>query len=55
MRVVSKKDVDLLSQFDKINENDIPVLEQLQDLPPQFRSTPHQKLLINNYTDANKS
>ena len=35
MRVISNKDGDLLSQFDIINENDIPVLERLADLPPQ--------------------
>ena len=54
MRVVSNKDGDFLSQFDNINENDIPVLEQLKDLPPEIRSTPHQKMLLNNHTDANK-
>ena len=53
MRVISKKDGHLLSQFD-INENDIPVLERLVGLPPQPRDTPHQKKLINNHTDANK-
>ena len=50
----TNKDGDFLSQFDNINENDIPVLESLHDLPPQIRSTPHQKMLINNHTDANK-
>ena len=55
MRVISNKDVDLLSQFDNINENDVPVLERLADLPPQFKSTPHQKMLLNNHTDANKN
>ena len=54
MRVISNKDGDLLSQFDNINENDIPILERLQDLPIQIRDTPHQKMLINNHTDANK-
>ena len=54
MRVISNKDGDLLSQFDNINENDIPVLERLADLPPQIRDSPHQKMLINNHTDANK-
>ena len=54
MRVISKKDGDLLSQFDNINENDIPVLNRLADLPTQIQSTPHQKMLINNHTDANK-
>ena len=54
MRAISNKDGDLLSQFDNIIENDIPILERLADLPPQIRSTPHQKLLIDNHTDANK-
>ena len=54
MRAISNKDVDLLSQFDIINENDIPVLERFKNLPPQIRDTPHQKMLINNHTDANK-
>ena len=43
-----------LSQFDNINENDLPVLERLADLPPQIKSTPYQKKLIKNQTDANK-
>ena len=55
MRANSNKDGDLLSQFDNINENDIPILERLADLPPQIRDSPHQKMLINNHTDANKS
>ena len=54
MRVISNKDGDLLSQFDNINENDIPGLERLADLPPQVRSTPHQKIIINNHTGVNK-
>ena len=56
MRVISNEDGVLLSQFDIINENDIPILEKLAvaDLPRQIRSTPHQKMLINNHTDANK-
>ena len=54
MRVISNKDDDLLSQFGNINENDIPLLERLADLPPQIRSTPHQKMLIDNHLDANK-
>ena len=48
MKVISNKDGDLLSQFDNINENGIPILERLQDLPPHIRDTPHQKMLINN-------
>ena len=54
MKVISKKDYDLLSQFGNFNENDIPLLERLADLPPQIRSTPHQKMLIDNHTDPNK-
>ena len=53
-KVISNKDGDLLSQFGNIIENDIPLLERLADLPPQSRSTPHQKMLIDNHTDANK-
>ena len=54
MGAMSNKDGDLISQFDNINENDIPVLERLADLPPQILSTSHQKMLINNHTDPNK-
>ena len=54
MRTISNKDGGLLSQFDTINENDLQVLERLADLLPQIRDTPHQKMLINNLTDANK-
>ena len=54
MRVISNEDGDLLSQFDNIKENDIPILERLADLPPQIRSTPYQKMLIDYHTDANK-
>ena len=54
MKVISNKDGDLLSQFGNINENDIPLLERLVDLPKQIRDTPHQKMLIDNHTDANK-
>ena len=54
MRAISNKDGDLLSQFDNINENDIPVLNRLADLPVQIRDTPHQKMLINSHTDVNK-
>ena len=55
--MISKEDGDLLSQFDRNNENDIPVLERNISLPPQIsqiRDTPQQKLWINKYTDANK-
>ena len=54
MRAISNKDGDLISHFDNIKQNDIPILEQLADLPVQIRDTPHQKMLINNPTDANK-
>ena len=54
MRAISNKDGDLLSHFDNINENDIPLLERLADLPPQIRDSSHQKMLINNHTDANE-
>ena len=54
MKVISNKIDDLLSQFGNINENDKPVLETLADLPPQIRSTPHRKMLIDNHIDAKK-
>ena len=54
MRAISNKDGDLLSQFDNINENDIPVLNRLADLPTQIQSTPHQKMLLNNHIDVNR-
>ena len=54
MKVISNKDGVLLSQFDNNNENVIPFLERLADLPIQIRDTPHQKMLIDNHTDANK-
>ena len=54
MRAISNKDGDLLSQFDNFNENDIPILNRLADLPVQIQSTPHQKLLLNNHTDNNR-
>ena len=53
-KVISNKDGDLLSQFDNINENVLPFLERIIKLSVQFRDTPHQKMLINNHTDANK-
>ena len=55
MKVISNKDGDLLSQFDNNNENDFPILSRITDLPPQNRSTPHQKTLIVNHIDVNKS
>ena len=53
MRSISNKDGELLSQFDNINENDFPILPRLAVLPVQIRDTPHQKMLIDNHTDAN--
>ena len=55
MKVISNKDGDLLSQFDNINENNIPIQERIINLPPQIRYTLHQKKLVNNHTDATKS
>ena len=54
MRVISNKNGDLLSQLDNKNENNIPILEKLANLPVQIRDTPRQKMLINKHTDANK-
>ena len=54
MRAISNKDGVLLSQFDNIKENDIPVLNRFSDLPVQIRHIPHKEMLINNHTDANK-
>ena len=54
MKVISKKDGDLLSQFGNIKEPDIPILSRIADSPSQIRSTPHQKVLIDNHIDANK-
>ena len=54
MRAISNKDCALLSQFDIINENDIPILNRNADLPVQIQSTPHQKMFINNHTDATR-
>ena len=48
MKVISNKNGGFLCQFDNIDKNDIP------DLPPEIKSTPHQKMLINDHTDANK-
>ena len=44
MRAISNIDGDLLSQFDNIIENDIPILERLANLPEQIRESPHQKM-----------
>ena len=54
MKLISNKDDDLLSQFGNDSENDILLLERMTDLPPQIRSTPHQKMLIDNHSDPNK-
>ena len=45
MEAISNKDGDLLSQFDNIDKNVIPILERLADLPVQTRDTPHQKII----------
>ena len=50
----SNKDGDLLSQFDNLNENGILIPERLINLPYQNGDIPHQKMLINNHTNANK-
>ena len=55
MKLISNKDGHLLSQFDNTNDNVVPVLERIFNIPPQIRETPHQEMLINNPTDANKS
>ena len=44
MKVKTNKDGDLISQFDNVNENDIPILSRITDLPSQIRSTPDQKM-----------
>ena len=54
MKMISNKDDDILSQFGNINEIGIPLPERLADLPPQIKSTPYQKMLIDNHIDANK-
>ena len=54
MKVISKKDGELLSQFDNVNQTDIPILSRFTDLPSQIRSTPHQKMFICKPFDANK-
>ena len=54
MKVISIKDGDLLPQFDNNNENDIPILPKINELPPHIRSTPDRKILIDNHFDANK-
>ena len=55
LKVISNKDGDIISHIDKFNENDIPVPKRLLKPPPQISDTPHQEMLINNHTDANKS
>ena len=39
LKIISNKDGDMLSQFDNINENDIPFLSRINDLTPGIRST----------------
>ena len=55
MKVISDKNGDNLSQFEKFYENDVPILSRITDLPHQISSTSHQKMLIDNHFDANKS
>ena len=43
MKMIPNKDGDLVSQFGNINENDVPLLDILTNLPPQVLNTPHQK------------
>ena len=54
MKTILNRGGDLLSQFDNINEKEIPILQRLADLAPQIRDTPQQKMLINNHTDRKK-
>ena len=37
MKAISNKNGDLLSRFDNINENDLPIFSRITDLPPQIR------------------
>ena len=46
MKAILNKDGDLLSQFDSINANDIPILERISNLPPQITDTRQQKMLL---------
>ena len=55
MKMISNEDGDFLSQFDNTDEIDFSLLERIINLPHQIRDTPHQKMLINNHIDANKS
>ena len=43
MKVISNKDEDFLSQFDKINEKNIPILGRIINLTNQIRDTPLRK------------
>ena len=43
MKVISNKDGDLLSQFDNIKENDIPILSRITDLLNEISSPPIKK------------
>ena len=54
MKVISNKDDDLLFQFGNINENVIPLLQRITDLPLQIRDNLHQKVLTDNHIDAKK-
>ena len=39
LKIISKKNGGMLSQFDNINENDIPFLSRINGLAPGIRST----------------
>ena len=54
LKVISKRDGDLSSQFENNNEIEIPILERLTKLPLQIRDTTQHKKFLNNHTDANK-
>ena len=54
MKVISNKMVIYYLSL-IISRNIFPIQERIINLPPQIRFTPHQKKLVNNHTDANKS
>ena len=54
MKVISIKGDDLISQFNDINENEIPLFERSTNLLRQIRDTSHQKMLIDNPIDGKK-
>ena len=53
MKVILKKIVIYYLNLILLTNIDIPILERLNNLPPQIRDTPQQKMLGNNHhTDA---